>query len=149
MNDESHDKVENEQVDAAGRDLAIQVLSLEYQTLRADILTRSQGRFQFLGLLTTAAALLASGVLGSSAFGGRTWISVTLAAGVFAFGLVCFLILGRHMVHLRARVAEIEKRINALMPAEYGSPKLLSWESDHQQRGPLQNLNVGMLFRRI
>jgi hypothetical protein len=108
-----------------------------------------RGRFQFLGFMTTAAALLASGALGHSAFGGQTWLAVMLAVGVFTFGLACFLILGRQMVRLSARVAKIENRINALMSAEYGTPILLSWESDHQRRGPLQKLILGTFLRRI
>jgi hypothetical protein len=148
MHDESHDKVDSKQLNAADRDRVVQVLSLEYQTLRADILVRAQGRYQFLGLMTTAAALLISGAFGGSAFGGKTWIPITLAVGVFTFGLAPYLLLGRHSVRLRARVAEIEKRINALTP-EHGSTALLSWESDRQQRGPLQELSQDILPRRI
>lgn len=140
MCDKRQDKATNRQIDAADRDLMVQVLSLEYQTLRDDVLHRSSGRFQFLGLMTTAAALVASGILGHSVFGVQTWISASLAVGVFAVGLACFMILGQHMARLRARVAEIEKRINALVPAESESSMLLSWESVHQQRTRLQKL---------
>ncbi len=45
----------------------IQVLSLEYQTLRAELFTRMSGRFQFLGFMTTAAALVIAGIGGGRA----------------------------------------------------------------------------------
>lgn len=128
----------------ADSELVIQVLSLEYQTLRDDMLVRSAGRFQFLGLMTTAAALLASGVLGHSIFGEQTWIAGTLAAGVLGFGFVCFLLLGRHMATLSARIAEIEQRINALVPAEPGWATILSWESGRREGTRLTRLLFGI-----
>lgn len=127
----------------------IQILSLEYQTLRDDILLRSSGRFQFLGLMTTAAALLTSGIFGHSIFGEQTWISVGLALAVFAFGLVSFMFLGRQMFFLSARAADIEQRINALVPAEAGAPALLSWEIDKQHRTRLQRLFLDLFLARV
>lgn len=50
----------------------VQVLALEYQTLRADLQTRSAARFQFLGFVTSAAAILATG-LGHSTVGSGGW----------------------------------------------------------------------------
>jgi hypothetical protein len=149
VGDNGHDKTKNRHTDDVRTDRMIQVLSLEYQTLRDDVLVRSSGRFQFLGLMTTAAALLASGILGHSVFGSQTWIAAVLALAVFGFGLVCFLILGRQMLVLSARLSELEKRINALVLPETGAPALLSWESDHQQRSSLQKLSLGLLMRRF
>lgn len=124
------------------RELLIQVLSLEYQTLREEVLVRTSGRFQFLGLMTTAAALLSSGILGPSIFGHQTWIAALLAAGVLAFGLVCFVALGRLRTDAAVRVAEIEKRINAMLPAERGFSTVLSWESGREKRTFGQKLMI-------
>src|SRR6266704_22076 len=129
MCDKRRGEAESKPEGHVDRERIIQLLSLEYQTLRDDLLVRTSGRFQFLGLMTTAAALLATGIFGHSVFGSQNWIAATLALGVFAFGLVCFLILGRHMVILSTRLAEIERRINALVPAEPGFSAVLSWES--------------------
>jgi hypothetical protein len=134
MCDKRHDEAESKPEDHVDRERIIQLLSLEYQTLREDLLVRTSGRFQFLGLMTTAAALFATGIFGHSAFGSQSWIAATLAFGVSAFGLVCFLRLGHHMVTRSTRLAEIERRINALVPAEPGFSTVLSWNSDHQQR---------------
>lgn len=118
MTDGHSAKSESRRPEGADLDRIIQILSQEYQTLRQEILVRASGRFQFLGLMTTAAALLASGVLGHSIFSGQTLISAILAAVVFAFGLAYFLHLGRQMVDVSARVAQLEERINALVPSE-------------------------------
>jgi hypothetical protein len=124
------------QLGSGDRDRILQVLSLEYQTLRQDILVRTSGRFQFLGLMTTAAALLATGIFGHSAFGSKTWISIVLAAAVFGFGVACFWLLGHHIMLVSARLAQIEARINNLVPAETdSSAPLLSWESVRQVQG--------------
>jgi hypothetical protein len=126
-------------------DRMLQVLSLEYQTLREDILVRTSGRFQFLGFTTTAAALLASGILGHSIFGEQTWIAATLAAGVFVFGLVCFWQLGRQMVDASALVAQIEQRINALVPSESEHHPLLSLETGRQQHDFIGKITLGVI----
>jgi hypothetical protein len=134
-------------VTEAEHDRIIQALSLEYQTLREEILVRTSGRFQFLGLTTTAAALLTTGSFGSSVFGSQRWIPDLLAIAVFVFGVICFLYVGRARVACSIKVAEIERRINALLPAEPGSSAVLSWESAHQQRNFYQRLKLGFPLR--
>ena len=114
------------------------------------MLVRISGRFQFLGLMTTAAALLATGVFSSrSLLGGQSWLAGVLAVVVFGFGLANYWVLGRHVVVLSTRVAAIEARINALAPGLPGVPRLLSWESEHQSiiRGGW--LVMGLFGRRI
>jgi hypothetical protein len=113
------------------QDQAMKMLSLEYQTLRDEMIMRMSSRFQFLGFTTTAAALLAT-IIGHSSLGYQTWLIVGLAAGTFILGFACFWLLGRHIIYMSARVAHIEKRINDLLP---GNPNLLTWESEHQQHG--------------
>lgn len=144
MCDKSRGQAGSKQAGDVDGDRIIQVLSLEYQTLREEMLLRTSGRFQFLGLMTTAAALLATGVLGHSIFGGQTWIAATLAVAVFAFGLFCFSYVGRLRRDLAVQVAALEKRINALLPAEPGFSAVLSWESDHVHRSFIQKLRFGL-----
>jgi hypothetical protein len=121
-------------VDYSEQDQAIKVLSLEYQTLRDEMIMRMSSRFQFLGFTTTAAALLAT-IVSHSALGFQTWLIVGLATGVFMFGFACFWFLGRHVIYISARIANLEQRINELLPTQPGEPSLLSWESEHQQHG--------------
>jgi hypothetical protein len=125
----------------------LQVLSLEYQTLREELLVRTSGRFQFLGLMTTAAALLTSGITGRSLFSGKTWIGAALAIGVFAFGVACFIYLGRQRLALSIKIATIEKRINSLLLVEPGFSPVLSWESEHPRTFG-QRLKLALLPRR-
>jgi len=84
------DKVVASRDDHSDRDRIIHVLSLEYKTLREELLVRVSGRFQFLGLMTTAAALIATGFFSRSVFGNSDWIAGILAAAVFSFGLMNF-----------------------------------------------------------
>jgi hypothetical protein len=113
--------------DGNRRDI-IQILSLEYQILREETVLRTTGRFQFLGLMTTAAALLTTGIFGSSSFKNQTWIAASLALLVFLFGVVCFVYLGRQRGVALMQVAALEKRINALVQAEPGYSMILSLE---------------------
>jgi hypothetical protein len=82
--------------------------------------------------MTTAAALLTTGVFSSSVFKSQTWISAALATLVFAFGVVCFVYLGRQREQTSIKIAAIEKRINALLPAEAGFPTVMSLESNRK-----------------
>lgn len=120
------DKVKSSQVNDENRKHIIQTLCVEYQVLREEVLLRTTGRYQFLGLMTTAAALLTTGVFGSSVFRSQTWISAGLAALVFAFGIVCFIYLGRQRALTLLKVAALEKRINALLAAEPGFSGVLT-----------------------
>ena len=97
------------------------------------MLVRTSGRFQFLGLMTTAAALLTTGVFSSSVFRSQAWISAVLAALVFGFGVACFVYLGRQRTMLSLKVVALERRMNALLPPEPGLTGVLSWESNNQR----------------
>ena len=114
----------------SGRDVEVQVLSLEYQTLRDEVLTRLSSRYQFLGFTTAAAALLATGS-GNLVSGPREWLLPVLAGVIFVLGIGWFWYAGTIIVVLSKRIAEIENRINDIVPAD---PPLLSWESSHQRR---------------
>jgi hypothetical protein len=135
-------------MDEANGDRAIQILTLEYQTLREEIMVRTSGRFQFLGLMTTAAALLGTGFFSSSAFKVHVWLSAGLAIAVLVFGLSGFWVLGRQVVAMSARIAQIEGQINALLPAEVRKTSALSWESDHQDRSSFERVVMGLAPRR-
>ena len=125
MTHEPQSEPRNNQVDADDRKQIIQVLSFEYQMIREEILVRTSGRFQFLGLMTTAAALLTTGIFGSSIFKGKSWIAAALATLVFLFGVICFIYLGRQRDAAWDEVANLEKRINALLPLEPGFSSVL------------------------
>jgi len=122
----------------------VQILSLEYEALRSEILTRTSGRYQFLGLMTTAAALLVSGI-GNSISPDERWIQRFLALAIFTIGLLYFFRLGRGIVKLSARIAIIEGKINELA---YSQSKLLSWESEMQKRGFWKRVSLGSPTRR-
>jgi len=115
-------------------DRVLQVLAMEYQSLNAQIVARLSARYQFLGFLTAGAAILAA-ASGHPIFSAGTWVLGILAIGVFIFGLFCFWYLGRTIAILAARIADIEKRVNKLVPAESAdAPRLLSWELDQRGR---------------
>jgi hypothetical protein len=50
---------------------------MEYETLRAEILIRATARYQFVGFITAATALIGAGI-GLSTYGLKTWILVGL-----------------------------------------------------------------------
>lgn len=128
------------------KDRLLEVLSLEYKTLRDEVLMRSSGRFQFLGLMTTAAALLATGV-GSSLSGTKAWVSAALAILVFGVGLESFWWLGRNIIALSTWIAELEQRISQLVcPGNDQGP--LNWETEHQQRSLMERISYGVFSRR-
>lgn len=114
----------------AERDRFLQVLMLEYGTLRAEILTRLSARYQFVGFVTGAAALIGVAIGYSS--GLKVWLLTAVSIAVLAVGFYgyCRMIVRGKLIS--ARIAEIEDRINRLVPAEPGTPNLLSWESEHK-----------------
>jgi hypothetical protein len=124
---------------AADPDRWIAVLSLEYETLRNEILTRTTGRFQFLGLMTTAAALVGTG-MGSSRL--NAWASGLIAIAIFMIGLAGFGLLGRQILNISARVADLEGRINHMMGVGPGDRALLSWETARQRRSRFASLTL-------
>jgi len=109
----------------------VQVLSLEYDTLRDEILVRLTARYQFVGFVTGAAGLIGAGI-GLSSYGVKTWILVGLATSVVAAGVWGYVLMRYQNIRLSARVALLERRINDLVHAEPGYPRLLSWETDQQ-----------------
>jgi hypothetical protein len=111
-------------------DERVEILALEYQSLRSDLVMRSAARFQFLGFVTASAAILATG-LGGTHSHQETLVLVTLAIALFIFGLISFWLQGRDQAIISAQIAHIETRINLLVPAK---PDLLSWETTHQNR---------------
>src|ERR1700730_10890565 len=110
----------------ADRDRMLQVLALEYGTLREEILMRLSARYQFVGFFTAAAGLIAVGIGYSS--GLKLWLLVALAAAVLAVGIYGYLRMQFYGRLVSARIAEIEDRINKLVPVESGARNLLTWE---------------------
>jgi hypothetical protein len=114
-------------------DRILQVLTLEYQNLNAQVVARLSARYQFLGFLTAGAAILAA-ASGQPAFSASTWVLASLAAAVLGSGIFLFWYMGRIIALQAAHLAEIEERINRLVPREsVDSPELLGWEQG--QRG--------------
>jgi hypothetical protein len=111
----------------------LQVLALEYGTLRQEILMRLSARYQFVGFVTTAAALTGVGIGYSS--GLKVWLLVSLAVAVLAVGIYGYLRMQVYGRKVAARIVEIEERINKLVPVEPGTQNLLSWESEHYRVG--------------
>jgi hypothetical protein len=106
----------------------IAVLTAAYQSLREDMQVRSAARFQFLGFVTAAAAVLAAGLGRLPA--GTTLVLEILAAVLFAAGLATFWVSGRQQARISWRAAQIEAAINQAL----GGDKLLTWETDSQDR---------------
>jgi hypothetical protein len=117
----------------------VQVLALEYQSLRADLQTRSAARFQFLGFVTAAAAILATG-LGHSTADLTTY---AIGGALFLVGLVSFWLQGNDQARISAHIAEIEQRINQLVP---GQLNLLTWETRHQERSCFHRWILGLRY---
>ena len=139
MSIRSSSRISSGQVRPSEREQTIQILSLEYQTLRSELLTLTSGRFQFLGLLAAAAAILASGLSQTLSRGDR-WFLGGLALITVLGGLAYYWLLGTMMITISRRIAAIEQRINEVA---YSRVDLLSWESTHQQRSRWTRLTIG------
>lgn len=122
------------------KDDPVQVLALEYQSLRADLQVRSAARFQFLGFITASAAILATG-LGHSSAGQTTYILEGLGGALFILGLASFWLQGKDQALISAQVANLEERINRAMSAD-----LLSWETRHQERSVFNYWILGLRY---
>src|ERR1700759_1535704 len=114
----------------AERDRFLQVLTLEYETLRAESLPRLSARYQFVGFVTGAAALIGVAIGYSS--GVKVWLLVIASIAVLAVGFYgyCRMVMRGRLIS--ARLAEIENRINSLVPKGPDNPNLLRWESEHE-----------------
>jgi hypothetical protein len=121
----------------------VQILSMEYKALRSDLQMRSSARFQFLGLVTAAAAVLATG-LGSSHAGRTTLILEILACVLFVLGLVAFWRQGRDQARISFYISRLEDRINSLVPPESGKAGLLRWEAMNQKRSNINKWILGL-----
>jgi hypothetical protein len=122
------------------KDDPVEVLALEYQSLRADLQVRSAARFQFLGFVTAAAAVLATG-LGHSSPGQTTCILEGLGGALFILGLISFWLQGKDQALISAHLANLEERMNHAMSAD-----LLSWETRHQERSFFNYWILGLRY---
>jgi hypothetical protein len=129
----------------AERDRFLNVLMLEYGTLRAEILVRLSARYQFVGFVTTAAALIGVAIGYSS--GIKVWLLAAVSVAVIGVGFYGYYRMAVQNRGISARVAAIEGRINTLVPAEPGGQSLLSWESEHQGEAAFSPLRDD--YRRI
>lgn len=91
---------------------------------------RLSARYQFISFVTAAAALIGVAIGYSS--GLKVWILTAVSIAVLAVGFYGYFRMVLRGKLISARVAGIEDRINKLVPAESGTPDLLSWESEHK-----------------
>jgi hypothetical protein len=106
----------------------LQVLSLEYETLRTEKLALSEHRSQFLALLGTAAGVaVAVGDTSSVTLLGATLLAVAIAAVAF----IVWFAAGVSMDIFSKRLSQIEKTLNDAFNAAYESEggHLLRWET--------------------
>ena len=132
-------RISGGQARSSEREQTIQILSLEYQTLRDELLTLTSGRFQFLGLLAAAAAILAAGLSQTLSHGDK-WFLGGLALITILGGLAYYWVLGTLIITISRRIAAVEQRINEVA---YSRVDLLSWESMHQQRSRWTRFTLG------
>lgn len=143
MSDDMQSTALPESPSAVNIDRILQVLTLEYQNLNAQIIARLSARYQFLGFLTAGAAILAA-ASGQPAFSSGTWVLGALAAAVLVSGIFLFWYLGRTIALQTVYLAEIEERINKLVPGEsVDSPRLLSWELDQRSKNSIASFIAG------
>jgi len=114
----------------------VQILMKEYETLRAEIMQRSNNRFQFITILGGLGAFAL--IKGDLALLARI-VAVVIATAV-AFSV--WLWTGHLIVACARRVSEIEAQVNALAGED-----LLKWESVRMRRGLLNRLDSRSLER--
>ena len=120
-------------------DQIVAVLSMEYQTLREEVLGRLSSRFQFLTIGIAAAAFAASAVgMAPPRQLNAAWqqilasFVVVLIAALFVAGVVTYYRAGVMISVLSERIAKIEVRINSLMGNAYDANDVLVWESERR-----------------
>jgi hypothetical protein len=122
----------------AGFDAILALRTLEYGTLRTEILARSNAKSQQFTVVVAVSALLAGLASGETV---SAW-GFVLAAGVSLLGLASWFDASRSIGRLSRRLALIECEINTLM-AVYGAGDVLHWEIPQQQRGWFKRLVFG------
>jgi len=107
------------------------ILFKEYDTLRAEVLSRSNSHHQLVAIAVTL-------IVGTLAFGfskvdfqqgffnANFYVLIVLVIGIIFAALIAARISARNTGRLGRHVATLEKRINALVGAE-----LLTWETLH------------------
>ncbi len=122
----------------------VQLLSMEYKSLRSDLQMRSSARFQFLGLITASAAVLATG-LGGSHSPDTTKVLAVLGIALFLLGVGAFWRQGRDQAIISYKISSLERRINNLARTEPGERDLLSWETfNYENRSRFDEWFLGL-----
>lgn len=110
------------------RDERVAILLKEYDTLRAEIISRCNNRFGVLGIIGgTVAFISAYPALG-------TWVLGGIAV-LFLFAV--WMYLGHLIYHCGIQVADLERRINKIVGED-----LLAWESRVIPRIPYWPLTI-------
>src|SRR4051794_6668505 len=101
--------MEEQQVSSAPPDSVVNVLSLEYQTLRSELLTRAAFRYQMLTIAPATVAIAAS-------LAGRgtvpAWVIGVLVFVALLASTAAWWDAGRIIGRLSTQIAYIEKKIN-------------------------------------
>ena len=116
---------------------------MEYATLRAEIMQRSNYRNQTLVIASGAAALVAGFAPKDHVV--PTWLVVLMAVLLLALGVGAWFDAGFSIGRASARVAKIEDEINrGFHPDTDGKPEILAWELSFQEnRSFLGRLSQG------
>ncbi|WP_328324422.1 hypothetical protein OHA70_33270 [Kribbella sp. NBC_00382] len=121
--------------DAAARaEAALKACSLEYATLRTEILNTNASRHQIPLIAIGAASLVAGFTPDSSRL--PDWLVYSVSVFLVILGIVTWWHAGWDMGKLSTRIAQIEKIVTELMTEAYGpeAEEWLSWETSKQNR---------------
>lgn len=118
-------------------------LSMEYASLRAELNSRMDRRFQVLSLFAVAAGLVA-GVASESRTPLGLMVGISVALGVT--GLVIWFDAGYTIGKLSAHLAQVEMDINRVLSGKFNDSKVLRWELDKQPKGAKERKRVPRLF---
>ena len=99
------------------RNRIVEVVLHEYDSLREEVLSRMNSRFQLLGLVSIAATLL--GVSGLSSH--WHWVLVIVIAALILLGL--WLYFGFAIKRCAVRLRQIEEEVNGILDRQ-----VLKWE---------------------
>lgn len=118
----------------ATRELKLQALSLEYNSLRQEIVMRMDRRYQTVTLLGAAAALVFGFAPKDSNL--PAWMVYAVSVVLLAAGIGSWWHSGRSVGKLSQRVAWLEHDINQVvnLTAAESNSGALRWESDQQGR---------------
>lgn len=121
----------------------IDLLKMEYDTLRAEVVALSSGRLQFMSIPSISVAAAVALVVSQRPTTPGVALIAALLGLVLASALLIYLQIGRSIAALSARIAFLETRLNDIVSSEYGLTLGLDWERQHQTRSGLSRIYNG------